>query len=167
MLGVWTVDSNSTLTRWFSLWTLKITCTAEEPWSNPERLVSALIASVLENLGHFCWNCCLLKYVWIHCWRLRLSLHSPSTEWQPISTSALTSGTKDGWPVTSRPRLNAPCRTGWWERRKRTWYHARPLVCQLRWKGTRWTDTRFITAVAKLQPLHRGPGRDGREAHRG
>lgn len=70
MLGVWTVDSNSTLTRWFSSWTPKITCTAEEPWSNPERLVSGLIASVLDNLGHFCWNCCLLKYVWIRCWRL-------------------------------------------------------------------------------------------------
>lgn len=87
-------------------------------------------------------------------WTLTISLflHSRSTESQRANTNALTSGTKAGWPITSRPQLNARCRTGWWARRRRTSYPARPLACPRSWKDKLLTDTRFITAVAKRPP---------------
>lgn len=39
-------------------------------------------------------------------------LHSRSTGWPRTSTSASTSGTGAGWPITSRPRPSARCRIG-------------------------------------------------------
>lgn len=46
-LAVWTVALNSTPTRWCLSWTLRITCTDEEHWSKPGRLVRRL---------WFCWG---------------------------------------------------------------------------------------------------------------